>query len=135
MDVLTKKQRSYCMSQIKSSGTVIEKYFRQYLKKKGLRGYLNNAKITGRPDLYFPREKIAIFIDGCFWHKCPKCYKKPRSNVKFWNKKIKDNKRRDKNVNKILKKKGIRVLRFWEHRVKNNPGYCYKKIKVFYGKK
>lgn len=135
MDVLTKKQRSYCMSQIKSEGTTIEKSFGKHLRKAGLSGYRTHYKIIGIPDFYFPKKKIAVFIDGCFWHKCPKCYKKPKSNIRFWCEKIKANKKRDKIVNEILKKKGVKILRFWEHQAKNNIESCLKKIKRYYGKK
>jgi len=135
MDVLTKKQRSYCMSQIKNKDTKIELNFRKYIYKKNLRGYRIKNKIIGKPDLYFPRKKIAVFIDGCFWHKCPKCYKKPKSNIKFWEKKIRENKKRDKAVNRAIKKSGMKLLRFWEHQVKKNPEACFVKIKSLYEKK
>jgi DNA mismatch endonuclease (patch repair protein) len=123
------------MSQIKSGDTAVEKTFRKHLWKMGLRGYRTHCKITGRPDLYFPRKKIAVFIDGCFWHKCPKCYKKPKSNIKFWCNKVKTNKKRDKIVNRTLKKNGVKVLRFWEHQAKNNLESCFNRIKRYYGKK
>lgn len=120
MDVLTKKQRSFNMSKIKSRNTALEIMFRKYLWKKGIRGYRIKNKIIGKPDLYFPLKRIAVFIDGCFWHKCPVDYKNPKSNTQFWNKKISENIVRDKKVIKILKKQNIKVLRFWEHEVEEN---------------
>lgn len=129
MDILTKKQRSYCMSRVKGKNTKIETVFRKYIWGKGIKGYrLNNSKITGKPDLFFGPHKLAVFIDGCFWHKCPKCFNPPTSNFGFWDEKLTRNVNRDKEVNKLLKEKGIRVIRFWEHEVEKNLGKCYKRL-------
>lgn len=127
-DVLTKEQRSYCMSRIRGSNTQAEVRFRRYLWKKGIKGYRIRSRVLGKPDLYFSKQKIAVFIDGCFWHKCPRCYKKPKSNVKFWNKKIEQNRKRDLMVNGMLKKKRIKAIRFWEHQLKDNMDKCFKKL-------
>ena len=69
------------------------------------------------------QERVAIFIDGCFWHKCPKCFKEPKSNKEFWLKKIKDNTIRDCKANEALRDKGWIVLRFWEHQIKKELDY------------
>jgi len=127
-DVHTKKQRSYNMSMIKGKNTKPELFLRKYLFSKGLRGYRLNPKLLGKPDIIFNKHKLLIFIDGCFWHKCPKCFIKPRTNVKFWNKKINGNIKRDLNVNQLLKKEGWKVIRFWEHEINKNIESCYKKI-------
>lgn len=119
-DNLTSKQRSYCMSQIKSRNTRLELKLRNELKEQRIKGYFTKNKITGKPDIYFPKKKLAIFIDGCFWHKCPKCFKQPKSNKLYWCKKIEKNYLRDKSVNTQLKKEGIKVLRIWEHELKSN---------------
>lgn len=102
MDVLTPKQRSYCMSQIKRNGTSPEVIFRQLIASRGLRGYRLDAKAKGHPDFYFPRRKIAVFIDGCFWHRCPKCFVRPKTNRKFWTPKIRQNVERDRRTTKEL---------------------------------
>lgn len=120
-DIHTKQQRSKNMAAIKgknnkSTEIAFVKIFRTN-KIKGWRR--NNKQLAGSPDFIFPKYKIAIFVDGCFWHKCPKCFIKPKTNIKFWNKKISENISRDKIVNKLLKKDDWRVLRFWEHQVKN----------------
>ena len=135
MDVLTKKQRSYCMSKIKSCNTKIELDFRKCIWKTGLRGYRIKSKITGRPDLYFPTQQIAVFIDGCFWHICPKCYYLPATNKKHWKNKINVNIKRDKEVNKILKNQGWKVLRFWGHELEKNINTCVNKIERELAKK
>lgn len=134
-DNLTKKQRSYCMSQIKGSDTKLERLFRRLLKNKRVKGYKIKNKLIGKPDIYFPNKKIAIFIDGCFWHKCHLCFKKPKSNKKYWQQKIKNNIIRDRKVNRELKKKNIYVLRFWEHEIKKNIKRCFSKFIKIYDKK
>jgi len=135
MDTLTKKQRSYCMSKIRSRNTGTEFLFKSYLKNKGIRGFRFNKNIIGKPDLYFPKEKIAVFIDGCFWHRCKKCFIKPKSNIAFWNKKINGNVIRDKKTTKILRSKNISVLRFWEHQINQNIKLCYNRFNKLYEKK
>jgi len=84
--------------------------------------------LLGKPDIVFPKKKVAVFIDGCFWHKCPKCFKKPATNKVFWMRKIDSNTKRDKVVNADLKKKGWKVIRIWEHEIRKNLNKCYFKI-------
>lgn len=112
------------MSRIKSSGTHPELLFRKYIWKNGIRGYQINSKIIGKPDLYFSKQKLAVFIDGCFWHKCPKDYIRPRTKKSFWDKKIEENIKRDKVVKNELKKQGTKVVRFWEHEVEKDIYNC-----------
>lgn len=135
MDTLTKRQRSYCMSQIKQSDTAAETLFRKYLWSKGIRGWRTKSRTLGRPDLYFTQKKIAVFIDGCFWHKCPKCFIKPKSNISYWIPKIRRNALRDKKNTKLLKKNKISVIRLWEHEIKNNPKGSYNKFINIYEKR
>lgn len=130
-DVLTKEQRSYNMSVIKSSNTksteiTLAKLFRVY----GIVGWRrNNKRIFGRPDFVFLKNKIAVFVDGCFWHGCPRCYISPKSNKAFWDKKIKTNIKRDRLVTKELKNKHWNVLRIWEHEIKKSPRGAIDKIR------
>ena len=77
--------------------------------------------ITGNPDFANKRRRIAVFIDGCFWHGCPRCYKSPKSNKRYWLPKIGGNIDRDKEYSRALRKSGWKVLRFWEHSVLRNP--------------
>lgn len=135
MDSLTKKQRSFCMSHIRSRNTAPELKFRNYLRKKGLKNYRVKNNIRGKPDIYFPKKKIAVFIDGCFWHKCPKCFVGPKTKKTYWMKKIKRNIERDKEINSILKKNKIKVLRIWEHEINKNIEKCYLKLKKIYEKR
>lgn len=134
MDTLTAEQRSFCMSRIRSRNTKAEVSFRQYLWAKGMRGYRLKAKLKGKPDLYFPTAKLAVFIDGCFWHKCPRCFVKPKSKNEYWDSKIARNTERDKETYMLLREKGISVLRLWEHEVNENTEQCYQELKRIYEK-
>ena len=116
-DVMTRKQRSNCMSRIRGKDTVPEMILRRALWARGLR-YRLHYRITGRPDIVFPKQKIAIFIDGCFWHGCPAHRTYPKNNADFWRTKIENNIARDADVTKILEAEGWTVLRFWEHQIK-----------------
>lgn len=134
MGKLTKEQRSYCMSRIRNKDTKAEIVFRKYLGSMGYRNYRIKNKIAGKPDLYFPKKRIAVFIDGCFWHKCPKCFIEPKSNKRYWKPKIKRNVERDIEINKKLRKENIKIMRFWEHELKNDIGKCYNKFERVYEK-
>ena len=116
------------MSRIKGKDTGLEKLFRKSVAELKIKGYRLNARVTGKPDLYFPKDKVAVFVDGCFWHGCPRCYTPPATNRKFWADKIRSNMNRDKAVNTGLHKDGIRVIRFWGHAVKKNPTRCAERL-------
>ncbi len=128
MDVLTKKQRSYNMSRIKAGNTKPELILRKNLFEYGLRGYRLHTNLPGKPDIVFGPQKLVVFIDGCFWHKCPRCFIEPQTRKKFWLRKIGLNKKRDKEINKLLRKRGWKILRFWEHEIEKNASSVTKKI-------
>jgi DNA mismatch endonuclease, patch repair protein len=93
---------------------------RMALVKAGVRGWrLHPEELPGRPDFYFEKAKIAIFVDGCYWHGCPKCGHIPKTRAAFWEAKIKRNQERDKMKNLELRKAEIKSLRIWEHELKN----------------
>ena len=120
---------SKLMSANKNKGTRPELIFRKLLYKSGFAGYRLNVKaFAGRPDIFFPKQKIAIFIDGCFWHGCKKCFTIPKTNKKFWNLKISTNVKRDQLVNIALQQNNIKVLRIWEHEI-NSEKKLNNKIK------
>lgn len=120
-DVVNRLQRSYNMSRIKGRNTKPEIKLRKILSKNGLRGYRIHYNISGKPDIVFPRKKFVIFLDGCFWHRCPSCFIKPETHKSFWEKKITGNAERDKKVTKTLKSSGWKVMRLWEHEIRKNP--------------
>lgn len=129
VDVHTPEQRSKNMSAIKAKNTKPEIQLRKLLWSSGLRYRLKN-KLPGKPDLVFPSKKLAIFVDGCFWHQCPSHFKMPATRTDFWDKKIKFNIARDKVVNAQLQELGWTVLRFWEHEVKQTSDKVIKTIEI-----
>jgi DNA mismatch endonuclease, patch repair protein len=133
MDFMTKKQRSQLMSKIRGKNTQPELVFRRFIWSKGVRGYRLHKKLPGRPDLYFGPKKVAMFIDGCFWHKCPECYRAPKTNKNFWNTKIKRNIARDLAADVALREMDVTTLRFWEHEVMGDPMKYYTKIRKAIG--
>ncbi len=116
-DIVTKKVRSKIMSSVKSTNTNPEIVYRKALFSRGLRYRVNCRNVRGSPDIVLRKKKVAIFIDGCFWHKCPKCFRAPDSNKEYWLKKVERNKARDKEVNTELKRNGWKVIRIWEHEI------------------
>ncbi|WOF16781.1 very short patch repair endonuclease [Methanoplanus sp. FWC-SCC4] len=127
-DVLTPEQRKRNMSSIKSKDTKPEIKIRKMLWENGIRGYRIHYDLPGKPDIAFTKYKIAVFIDGCYWHKCPECFREPKTNTEFWMNKINGNVERDKKITKELEDSGWTVLRFWEHEVRKNPDLIIKKI-------
>lgn len=116
------------MASVHSKDTRPEIDFRKYLWSKGIRNYRKHPKLPGRPDLVFPKAKLVVFIDGCFWHGCPKHLRMPKSNVEYWQSKIQGNIERDKAVTKRLRTTGYQVLRIWEHEIKEHPERAATKI-------
>jgi DNA mismatch endonuclease (patch repair protein) len=122
-------QRSRVMRAVPSKHTSIEKLLRTYVSDAGIRGYrLHAHNVPGTPDMVFTRGRLAIFVDGCFWHGCQKCYREPRSNKEYWKLKVKRNRDRDQRVNAACAEGGWRVLRLWEHEVKASPRIATGKI-------
>lgn len=106
------------MARIRQTGTDIELALRKELFKQGLR-YWVNRPVLQKPrrvaDVVFPRLKIAIFVDGCFWHGCPRHATWPKNNAEFWKNKIETNRRRDADTNTKLLANGWTVVRVWQH--------------------
>jgi DNA mismatch endonuclease (patch repair protein) len=126
-DVHDKATRSHNMAMIRRSDTKPEVHLRKMLWRRGLR-YRLNADLPGKPDLVFPKFGAVVFVDGCFWHACPKHMIWPKSNVVFWRKKIEANKTRDKVVNRKLKSLGWYVMRVWEHEINRDAAVCARRI-------
>ncbi len=130
-DVHTKAQRSHNMSCIKGRDTKPEILLRKSLWHLGYRYSLNNNSLPGNPDLALKKYNVVIFVDGCFWHRCPKHFKQPANNAKFWRKKIQSNVDRDKKNNGLLKKQGWVVLRIWEHDIEKRITKITKRLANF----
>lgn len=86
---------------------------------------MHRRDLPGRPDFFFPKKKLVIFVDGCFWHGCPKCFRGTKTNQEFWNTKVKSNKMRDRRNNKYYRDQGYRVIRIWEHEIDNGEESLY----------
>jgi len=131
-DVFTKKKRSEIMSRIRAKDAKLEKNFLEGLSaishEAGYRYRKHYTGLQGKPDIAFPSKKVAVFIDGCFWHGCHLHSRVPLSNVSYWEKKLKRNKERDREVNRAAKNKGWSVIRLWEHQVKKKPRWSIDKI-------
>ncbi len=120
MDIKSPKERSKNMSKIKNVKTKPEMFIRSILYRYGLRFRVNFSDLPGKPDLYFIRQKVGVFIHGCYWHRhhgCKYAYT-PKSNQEFWLSKLEGNRKRDEKVINELNDKGIRVLIIWECTVK-----------------
>jgi DNA mismatch endonuclease, patch repair protein len=119
MDVFSKAKRSSVMAAIRGRGNrSTERSFAALLRCSRLRGWtLHSLEVAGKPDFYFRERRLAVFVDGCFWHGCPKCFRPPKQNAEFWALKIGRNRSRDRAVGRMLRRQGIRVIRVWEHDV------------------
>ena len=129
-DNLSREKRSKVMASIRGKNTKPEVTIRKILWMKGMRYRIHNKSVFGTPDISIKKKKIAIFVDGCFWHGCNRCYKEPKTNVEFWRNKIIQNKKRRIKVRRHLKKEGWRILEFWEHEINSDPILVSKKIKL-----
>jgi DNA mismatch endonuclease (patch repair protein) len=125
-DVFTQAKRSAVMARIRSRGNRdTELALARLLRAHGIAGWRRHSEIRGpkseirrfrvKPDFVFRREQVAVFVDGCFWHGCPRHATRPKNNREFWRRKLSANKARDGLVTRALQRAGWRVLRVWEH--------------------
>src|SRR5258706_11699220 len=122
-DWLTRKQRSFNMSMIRASGNrTTEQKLVQLFTSLHVHGWRRNYPLLGRPDFVFTKQRVILFADGCFWHMCPKCFVLPKANRKYWRKKLNRNAERANEVNLLLRRKGWKVVRIWEHQLKTERG-------------
>jgi DNA mismatch endonuclease (patch repair protein) len=113
-------KRSRRMGAVRGKGNrTTEARARALFVRAGLRGWcMHPAEVEGRPDFFFAADRLAIFIDGCFWHGCSRCGHIPKTNSGFWAAKIQRNRERDQATSRVLRRQGVRVLRVWEHDVR-----------------
>jgi DNA mismatch endonuclease (patch repair protein) len=151
-DVFTKSKRSQVMSRIRSRGNKdTEMALMRVFRAQRIKGWRRHVEVrvkgrstssrpspqSGegesfrvRPDFVFPKLRVAVFVDGCFWHGCPLHETKPKNNAAFWRRKLAGNKARDQVVTRTLRRNGWRVLRLWEHELaRRNAARLLRRIK------
>jgi DNA mismatch endonuclease (patch repair protein) len=121
-DILDRKTRSYVMSRIRKTGNrSTELRAIEVLRTHGIRGWICHPRhIPGTPDLYFPAQRLAVFLQGCFWHGCASCGlgKLPKSRREYWIPKLASNRIRDARIRRTLQRAGYRTTWIWEHELK-----------------
>ena len=122
--------RSQNMRAIRSTGNkTTEGRLYMLLRAHRVRGWRCQPRnIPGKPDFVIDRERVAIFVDGCFFHGCPRCGHIPRTNRRYWEAKIARNKRRDNTISRALRTLGYRVMRIRECQLRENPNRCLRRI-------
>jgi DNA mismatch endonuclease (patch repair protein) len=119
-DVFSKKKRSQVMAAVHSTGNkVTEANLAKLFRRNGIKGWRCHLFLAGKPDFTFRTQRVALFVDGCFWHGCPKHLRMPASNRGYWRAKIARNRVRDKAIMRELRKSGWRALRVWEHELRD----------------
>lgn len=106
------------MAATRGTNNRVDRLLRSELHRRGLRFWIQRRLISGSKrtvDIVFPRARLAVFVDGCFWHDCPVHGSRPKSNAEWWRRKIRQNVERDQDTNERLRALGWRVLRIWEH--------------------
>lgn len=152
MDRISKTRRSAIMSRIRGTGNKrTEKSLAGWMRSSGIKGWRRHQTIRFgtkrlragvssdgtvfkscvRPDFSFPKLKLAVFVDGCFWHGCKRCYRQPKSRKRFWNAKILRNLERDRFQSRQLKRIGWRVVRIRECSLQRGSGFAFKRLKSF----
>jgi DNA mismatch endonuclease (patch repair protein) len=119
VDRVGRDERSRNMSLIRKFGNrSTELQLVSLLRLYGLKGWRRHVGLPGRPDFAFFSRRVAVFVDGCFWHNCPRCRWIPASNVEYWKRKFARNRARDRKADRELREAGWRVIRVWEHSLK-----------------
>lgn len=118
-DTFTRRERSSIMRRVVGRGNVsTEQALVELLREAKLSGWRRHLPLLGNPDFVFPGARVAVFVDGCFWHSCPRHLRLPADNRAYWIRKIERNRRRDVRIGSALRALGWRVVRIWEHAFK-----------------
>jgi DNA mismatch endonuclease (patch repair protein) len=125
-------ERSRIMAAIRGKGNKsTERRLQMALVRNAIGGFvLHPMGVAGKPDFYFMKKHLAVFVDGCFWHGCRRCGHIPKSNSSFWAQKIQRNRQRDRRIQHVLAAKGIQVLRFWEHQLAEELDACVSRVRL-----
>jgi DNA mismatch endonuclease (patch repair protein) len=142
-DIYTRAERSALMAKVRGRGNLTtEEALAKMLRTEGWSGWRRQQIVRGRaagerfqvrPDFIFATRRLAVFVDGCFWHGCPRHGTRPQGNAAFWREKFRRNRARDRRDTRRLRRAGWRVLRLWEHELKPmaRPALLAKLCKVF----
>jgi DNA mismatch endonuclease, patch repair protein len=132
-DVFTRIKRAEIMASVRGRGNkATEGALVEILRKNHITGWRRHPKLFGNPDFVFREHRLAIFVDGCFWHDCPKHSSQPLTNHAFWKKKLQMNKKRDRLVTRTLRQRGWRVLRVWQHELsKRVEARCVERVRKY----
>ncbi len=121
LDPFSQAERSRVMSRVRSTGNrSTEVKLMLLFREHRITGWRRKSQLFGRPDFIFPKARVALFVDGCFWHGCKRCYRRPATSQTYWDAKVQRNVARDRLVKKTLKASGWQVLRVWEHEFKRS---------------
>ncbi|MEK7677789.1 MAG: very short patch repair endonuclease [Verrucomicrobiota bacterium] len=127
-DIFTKEKRPAVMAAVRSTGNKdTEVSMVRIFRTHGIKGWRRHLLLTGKPDFAFPKERVAVFVDGCFWHGCSVHCRMPASNRSYWRRKIGRNVTRDRVVTRALAAAGWTVLRVWEHNLRK-PGQVVRRV-------
>lgn len=114
-DFFSPQERSQLMSRIRGRANIsTEVKIAGILRAAGIKGWRRHLPLPGRPDFTFPKQRVCIFVHGCFWHDCPRCRKRSGTRPKYWANKIKTNRKRDRRVSRQLRQLGYKVIAIWE---------------------
>ena len=116
------------MKRVRRDDTALELELRRALWARGVRYRVRPKGVEGRPDIGVKGRRVAVFIDGCFWHGCPTCKDYPRSNRKFWEAKFRYNRARRKQVRQVLERTGWRVVEAWEHDIRRDLDSAVRRV-------
>ena len=126
----SREQRSHNMSRIRKFGNEsTERRLVRLFRQHGVKGWRRHLPLPGRPDFTFRKERVVVFVDGCFWHHCPRCNWTPASSTDYWEAKFARNAATDNEANRALRRAGWKVVRVWEHTLKQQPGRVIARIR------
>lgn len=128
MDTVSRKKRSEIMGRVRAKNSKMELVVQRGLRSEGLGFGKHVGSLPGTPDLAFRKHRVAVFLDSCFWHGCKRHGTMPKTNKVFWRTKLSENRRRDRSVNRVYRKMGWTVLRFWEHDIKKDVARIVSRI-------
>lgn len=125
----TTVERSRLMSKVRGRGNKsTELRLAELLRAGGVSGWRRHYGIEGTPDFAFRDRRIAVFVDGCFWHGCPRCHSTPKRNATYWDAKVIGNRARDRRVTRTLRSMGWTVIRLWECILLRTPSAAIRRI-------